>query len=108
MLRCFLNERFLAVSAWFRVIGGFDSDGTTHCFDGVAAMGVASSIWLRLGCISIGEALRFLAMLNPFEPTAKASVGLWTCHLERAFLRSRIPYPARNYLIVFLFPSRPR
>jgi hypothetical protein len=108
MLRCFLNERFLAVSAWFRVIGGFDSDGTTHCFDGVAAMGVASSIWLRLGCISIGEALRFLAMLNPFEPTAKLAWGCGRATLKGLSCAAGFRILARNYLIVFLFPSRPR
>jgi hypothetical protein len=62
MLRCFLRERLLAVSAWLCVIGGVDLRAALLGFDDAGAMGVAASIWLRIGCVSIGATSRFLAI----------------------------------------------
>jgi hypothetical protein len=62
MLRCFLSECLLAVLAWLCVIGGVDLRAALLGFDGAGAMGVAASIWLRTGCVSIGVTSRFLAI----------------------------------------------
>jgi hypothetical protein len=64
MLRCFLSDRPLAVAAWLCVIGGVDRRAALLRFDGAGAMGVAASIWLRTGCVSIGVASRFLAIIQ--------------------------------------------
>jgi len=55
-----LSERLLAVSAW--LIGGVDLRAALLGFDGAGTMGVAASIWLRIGCVSIGVTSRFLAI----------------------------------------------
>jgi hypothetical protein len=57
-----LSERLLAVSAWLGVIGGVDLRADLLGFDGAGAMGLAVSIWPRMGCVSIGVTSRFLAI----------------------------------------------
>jgi hypothetical protein len=49
MLRCFLSERFLDVSAWLRGIADDDVLGMRSCFPDGCAIGVAASIDRRLG-----------------------------------------------------------
>jgi hypothetical protein len=44
MLRCFLSDRFLAVSAWLCVIAGLARRVALFGFDIIVAMGVAASI----------------------------------------------------------------
>jgi hypothetical protein len=49
MLRCFMSEHLLAVATWPCVIGGVDLRAVLLGFDGASAIGVAASIWLRIG-----------------------------------------------------------
>jgi hypothetical protein len=70
MLRCFLSERLLAVAAWLCVIGVVDLRAALLGFDG-DAMGVAASIWLRIGWVSIGVTWRFLAMAQSSRSVTK-------------------------------------
>jgi hypothetical protein len=49
MLRCFLSECLLDVSAWLRGIADDDVLGTLSCFFDACAIGVAASIDRRLG-----------------------------------------------------------
>jgi hypothetical protein len=71
MLRCFSSERLLAAAAWLCVIGGVDLRTAFVGFDGAGAMGAAASIWLRIGCVSIGATLLFLAIAQSFGSVVK-------------------------------------
>jgi hypothetical protein len=91
MLRCVLSERLLAVAAWLCVIGGVDLRAALLSFDGAGAMGVAVSIWLRFGCVSIGVILRFLVIAQSSasgnQKGARLSIALIT-RRSRAFQTS--------------------
>jgi len=77
-----LSERLLAVSAW--LIGGVDPRAALLGFDGAGAMGVAASIWLRIGCVSIGVTSRFLAI-----PQSSGSGNQKGAHLGNALIPRR-------------------
>jgi hypothetical protein len=96
MLRCFLREFFLAVSAWLREIVGVAFGSALLRFDGAGAIGVAVWIPPCAGWVSIGIGPRFLTIaLDRSKPLKqKGGSGLMK---RRPFLGlsapRRIPSP---------------